>query len=302
MLGVGLGLAGLVACAAALATTLAAVHPAAGGSGQILLAGLRFTYPSVNTAGALLVVLAGVGALALAVAARAAWRQWWRYRRFVARIGPLETFERDPRVRVIADPRLQAFCAGYVRPTVYVSRRTVELLSEPELDAVLAHEHHHRRGRDPLRVACGRIVSEALFFLPVLRSLCDRCADEAELCADQAAIHASGGRTAPLASALLAFEERAPAGASGISPERVDALLGQPNRWRPPMGRLVVSLVVLLGASVFVWLIGGSASARATFNLPFLSSQPCVVMAVGLPTLGLVGGLIRSRGRVQAEP
>ena len=60
---------------------------------------------------------------------------------------------------------------------VYVSQRTVELLTEAELEAVLAHEHHHRRVRDPLRVAGGRILSEALFFVPVLRKLCERYAE-----------------------------------------------------------------------------------------------------------------------------
>jgi hypothetical protein len=128
---------------------------------------------------------------------------------------------------VIRDPRPQAFCAGYLRPVVYVLRRTVELLSDVELDAVLAHERHHRRVRDPLRIACGGVLGEALFFLPALRPLCDRYADVAELNADRAAVHASAGREAPLASALLVFDESAPAGVSGISPERVDSLLGQ---------------------------------------------------------------------------
>ncbi len=64
-----------------------------------------------------------------------------------------------------------------------------------------------------------------------MQPLCDRYADVVELSADRAAVRASAGREAPLASALLAFDENAPPGASGISPERVDSLLG-----RPPTG------------------------------------------------------------------
>jgi hypothetical protein len=181
-------------------------------------------------------------------------------------------------VSVIRDPRPQAFCAGYLRPVVYVSQGTVELLADAELDAVLAHERHHRRLRDPLRIACGRILSDALFFLPALRPLCDRYADVAELNADRAAVQASAGREAPLASAFLVFDENAPAGVSGISPERVDSLLGQPARWRLPAWLLAVSVGALSALSLVVWWSSGTAAAHATFNLPILSSRPCVLV------------------------
>ena len=78
---------------------------------------------------------------------------------------------------------------------------------------MLEHEDHHLRVRDPLRFACGRILSQALFFVPVLRPLGDRYGELAELQADDAAVRASAGQKAPLASALLGFE------ASG-TPER----------------------------------------------------------------------------------
>ena len=297
VLAVGLGAGGLVACSAALAAAVAAVHRTSAGSGQIVLAGVRWTYPSLNAAAVLLLLLAGIAAAVLATAGRAAWRQWRSYRHFIARMGPVHGLDRDQRVRVITDPHLQAFCAGYARPAVYVSRRTVEILSEAELDAVLAHEHHHRRVRDPLRLACGRILGDALFFLPVLRSLTDRCAAEAELKADRAAIGASGGRTSPLASALLAFDESAPAGASGISPERVDALLGEPVRWRLPLSRLATSALALSGGGMLVWTVSGSASASATFNLPVLASRPCVGMVAALSSFAVAWIVLRRRRR-----
>jgi hypothetical protein len=70
--------------------------------------------------------------------------------------------------------------------------------------------------RDPLRFAVGRILSGALFFVPVLRPLFDHDADLAELNADRAAVQASAGRQGPLASALLVFDAGAPPGVSGI--------------------------------------------------------------------------------------
>ena len=68
---------------------------------------------------------------------------------------------------------------------------------------------HHGALRDPLRLAVSRVLCQALFFLPVLRPLHDRYADVAELDADAAALEASVGATAPLASAMLAFGSHA---------------------------------------------------------------------------------------------
>jgi hypothetical protein len=304
-LAAALGAGGLGLTAATITTTLASVGQASAGAGQIVLAGMRFTYPTVNGAEMLLLVLGMCAATVIAAAVRAAWRQVDAHRRFTAVLESVEPLDRDPRVGVIRHPRPQAFCAGYLRPAVYISRRTVELLGDAELDAVLAHEHHHRRARDPLRIACGRVLSEALFFVPVLKPLCDRYADVAELSADRAAVRASAGREAPLASALLAFDENAPPGTSGISPERVDSLLGHPTRWRLPAWLLAGSVSALSALTVVIWLISESARAHASFNLPIVSSRPCLMIMSILPAAGCVrvlARLVRSRDTDPREP
>jgi Zn-dependent protease with chaperone function len=296
-----LGIGGLLLATAAVTTAIASVHHGSASPSPILVAGLHFTYPNLNGAAALLLALAGPGAAAIVLGLRASWRQVRGYRSLLHQLGAVEPLDKDPRVNVIADPRPQAFCAGYLRPRVYVSRRAVELLTEAELDAVLAHEHHHRRVRDPLRLAYARILSEAVFFLPVLRSLSERYAELAELSADHAAVAANAGEAAPLASALLAFDESGPPGAPGISSERVDALLGEPIHWRLRSWLLAGSLVLLSGLTAVVWLVSGAASAHATFNLPILSSQPCVVW---MPIVVLVGCACifgRSTGRFRAR-
>jgi Zn-dependent protease with chaperone function len=285
-LALALGIGGLLLATAAVTMAIASVHHGSTSSRLILVAGLHFTYPNLNGAAALLLALAAPGAVAIILGLRASWRQLRGYRSLVHQIGVVEPLDKDPRVSVIVDPLPQAFCAGYLRPRVYVSRRTVELLTEAELDAVLAHEHHHRRGRDPLRLAYARILSEAVFFLPVLRSLSERYAELAELSADHAAVAANAGEAAPLASALLAFDESGPPGAAGISSERVDALLGEPIHWRLRSWLLAASLVLLSGLSALVWVVSGAASAHATFNLPILSSQPCVAL---MTIVALVG-------------
>ncbi len=241
-----------------------------------MLAGLAFSYPTLNTAAGLILVLAAAGVLTIAGAVRAGCRQRCAHRRFLAEVEVLGQLEGHPAVTVIAGARPEAFCAGFLRPTVYVSRGAVDALTSAELRAVLAHEHHHRQVRDPLRFACGRILAHAVFFLPVLRPLADRYADLAELRADHAAVRASEGRPQPLASALLVFDASAPSGASGVSAVRVDSLLGEPSRWRVSWRVLIGSLAVLGTVGVLIWRTSGGASAHATFNVPVLSSTPCL--------------------------
>ncbi|MBV9945087.1 MAG: M56 family metallopeptidase [Solirubrobacterales bacterium] len=289
----------MLAAAAAVGAAIGSIHPVSTGTARLKLAGLPLSYPRLNAAEWVLIALAAVGATAITLAGRAAWRQRSAYRSLIGGLEILGALDGHPTVKVIAGSRPEAFCAGYLRPTVYLSHGTLQLLTAPELEAVLAHEQHHRLLRDPLRFAYGRILSRALFFLPVMRSLGARYADLAELSADRAAVRASAGRPGPLASALLVFDASTPPGASGISPERVDSLLGQPPRWRLPVWLTTVSIAALFILSLLIWRASGAASARASFNLPFLSSQPCAVIMTLLPILGCIALLRRRARRIQ---
>ena len=91
---------------------------------------------------------------------------------------------------LIADAHPRAFCAGLLRPRVYVSTGAVALLDDAALSAVLAHERQHARRHDPLRLAVGRVLARALFFLPELGDLVERQQALAELSADESAVNA----------------------------------------------------------------------------------------------------------------
>ena len=276
--------AGTLASTAPVGAAIAAVHRACAAAGRLELAGIRLSYPRLNAAAWILLGVALIGMSAVAVAVRAGLRQRAAYRRFLAELAVVGHLNGSD-VLVIDDPHPQAFCAGYLRPRVYVSQGALDLLGDAELQAVLAHEHHHRRVRDPLRLACGRILSQALFFVPALRALFGRYSDVAELNADGAAVRARAGGRAALASALLAFD----ASGAGISPERVDSLLGQSIGWRRPWWLMSASLVALSSLLSVTWGASQAASARATFNFPFLSSQPCLVVlsVVALVSCGI---------------
>jgi hypothetical protein len=292
-----LAAAGAAASAAPIGAAIASIHRACAMVGGVRLDGIRFSYPTLNAAAWVLVGLALIGSSAIVIAARALLRQRSAYRRFRGQVEVVGRLGDGAAVQVIADQQPQAFCAGYLRPTVYISQGALDLLNVAELEAVLAHERHHSRVRDPLRFACGRILSQALFFVPALRTLFRRYADLAELNADGAAVKRGTGGRAALASALLAFE----GSGVGISPERVDSLLGHPVVWRRPWWPLIASFGSLSSLITLTWAASQAASTRATFGLPLVSPQPCLAMLTALPVLTLATILGRYKAARRAS-
>ena len=285
-LNAGLGACGAVAIGIALrGADSVRISPAARAARFIFL-GQRFTYPEVNAAAAVALVLAGLGAIVVLLALRATARELRSTRHFgqtmrarnVHRFGDVHVFE---------DEDAQAFCAGLLRPRLYLSTGAARLLPADELRAVLAHERHHRDRRDPLRIAIGRVLARALFFMPVLGRLHSRYCAIAELAADAAAVRADGGNPAALASAMLVFDGTThPASSVGIAPERVDHLLGRHAPRPLPFASMATALVTATAIGVAAWQLGGAAIAQLTLDLPLLSTQPCIV------TLALVPGLL----------
>ena len=95
----------------------------------------------------------------------------------------------------------QAFSLGIWRPQIWVSTALLALLDNEELLAVLHHEAHHCRQRDPLRLLVSRLISDSFFFVPFMRRLLDDSRLAQEMVADAVAI-ARTGTPLPLASAL----------------------------------------------------------------------------------------------------
>jgi Zn-dependent protease with chaperone function len=224
----------------------------------------------------LVLVLGSVSIAVAALGLRAFARQLRAQRRVLRRLrisGPGNGQARG--ALLVSSRRPQAFCAGYLRPRIYVSTATVEALRDDELAAVVAHERHHARRRDPLRVLVVEVLGDALFFLPIMRRLRERYRALAELAADEAAVRTTGGRAA-LASALLTFGESEPPGVIAIAPERVDHLLGARPRWELPLSLVAGGAVSLL--ALLALLVGAArASGPGGLSLPLLTAQACMV-------------------------
>jgi Zn-dependent protease with chaperone function len=199
----------------------------------------RFTSHDIGAHDVLLLAVVVVDGGVIVRAARSLARQLAAHRALVRSLPVRAVIEVEGHpVRVVPGRSLRAFCAGLLRPAVYVSAGTLEQVRGPELRAILAHEHHHRARRDPLRMLLARVVADAFRPLRPLATLADRHTALADLAADAAAVRAVGG-VQPLAAALVRFDR-----ASGVAPERVDHLV----RRGPP-------------ASVSAWLLAVAALA-----------------------------------------
>lgn len=271
----------------------------------VSLLGGRLSYPAANAAAIGTLALALLGAAVAVAAILAAVRELRAARRLHAclraaprpqagQAGSATATAPAADAIVLEGSKPQAFCSGLLRPRLYITTGALERLDEAAVAAVLEHERHHARRRDPLRLASGRILSTALFFLPWLRTLTERERALAELSADDSAI--VGCDRSALARAMLALEE-----SGGIDPDRVDRLLGDddPPAWRFPTALFLAALLVIALLAGIAVLASRVASGTATLALPLLSRQPCVIVLALVPAgVGFLG--LRAAGRMRA--
>lgn len=283
----GLAVAGGGVALAALAVGVTRIRLDLPSTGE-LLAACRQLVPIGATPALLLALFpVALGTAAGVRGIRSLRRQLRAQARFLRSLRPTEETQVGAvDVTIVDDVRATAFCAGILRPRIYVSTAAIALLTPAELAAVLAHESHHRSRRDPLRILCARALADAFYFLPFLRRVSDRYAQLAELAADEAAAHVSGRSV--LASALLRFGERGGQAAPviGIAPERVEHLLGEPPRWQLPLAALsgsVAAAAALLGLA----LAAPAVIASESVSLATVIAESCMLAMVVAPvTIG----------------
>lgn len=295
-LNVGVGALALLAVAVGLGVSLRAVDFSELSLADVAAACRRVLFPDVSVAGALVLLLGSVSLAVLGLGVRSFVRQLRVRRDFVRGVRVIGSSVGSHGTLLIEDPRPQAFCTGYLRPRVYVSTGTLELLDEAEVGAVLAHEQHHAFRRDPLRILLVEVLGDALFFLPIMRRLRERYRTLAELAADEAAL-AAAGEAAPLASALLTFGQTSQPGVVGIAPERVDHLLGEPPRWELPVSVLVGGLVTIAVLILFV-VSAAKAAGPGHVSVPVLSAQACMVVMTTFPIVIGAGLLLLTKRMV----
>lgn len=294
--GLLLGTLGLASALFVIARLLESWHvgPKAA-SHHISIFGRTLAYPTANFDAVVILALAILGLVVTAIAVLGAVRELTVDRRFRVRLAT-RGLRRLRGAWLIDDEHPRAFCAGLLRPRVYISTGAVALLDESALDAVLAHERHHAHRHDPLRLAAGRVLARALFFVPGLADLVRRQQALAELSADESAINAAPGNRSALARAMLSLSDAsAPGDSVGIDPARVDYLLGEPPAWRFPALLCAAAVAVIALEFAVAVLAGQVAGGSATLAPPFLSRQPCIVVLAAIPAA--LGFRVASYGR-----
>ena len=187
-------------------------------SHHVVIFGQTLSYPAANMAAVIVLVLAVLGAVVTARALLGVAREVTGARRLHRRLAPASRRDLGGAL-VIDDERPHAFCAGLLSPRVYVTSGALAILDDSALEAVLAHERHHARRRDPLRLATSRVLTRAMFFLPALGELDRGQQALAEMSADESAIEAEPGNRSALARAMLTFSDASEADDSvGIDP------------------------------------------------------------------------------------
>jgi beta-lactamase regulating signal transducer with metallopeptidase domain len=207
---------------------------------------------------------------------------------------------------LVEDPTAYTFCHGYFRPRICLTTGLAEALDDGELAAVMRHEAHHVRSRDPLKILLARSMASGLFYLPVAAVLRDGYFIGKEACADADA-EGEGGAV-ELASALVkllrADRPRWPAGILAIgalSPteSRLERLLA-PEDWRVPRptpGVWIASLALVAGLVGFSYGAAAAASsdtvagACATDLVPTSETKP---VAASVPPEECAGLLDRA--------
>jgi beta-lactamase regulating signal transducer with metallopeptidase domain len=261
-------------------------------------------------------LLVALLAASLVLGARAAWRHRVANARLIRRVersavdlpDDLRALARaaglEGRVVLVERAELFSFVYGVFVPHLAISTGMLARLSPPELRAALEHERYHVRNLDPLRELVGRVLAEALFFLPLASLLHRHYAIERELAADRRASEVCGRR--PLAGALLAAlespdpEPRASValGGSALLTSRLSQL--ETGRRAPAEGidgatflRSVLGLAAV--AVLFMAAVYGVGGSAATDRLVAAELAPanllagtalCVAPVISLAGLG----------------
>ena len=99
---------------------------------------------------------------------------------------------------VVGDIRPEAFCYGFLKPRICLTTGLLHTLTQEEAEAVLHHEYHHLKRRDPLRGLLWTVLDSTCWWQEKRGELAHL---HRELAADRGVIAACGRKS--LASALL---------------------------------------------------------------------------------------------------
>ncbi len=196
-------------------------------------------------------------------------------------IRKLDITECGSLLRVINDETLKvAFTYGFLRPRIYLSRGLIRGLSREELKAVVLHESHHRRMRDPLGLFIASFIVDALVYLPIGDYLKQRLKHLKELSADKAVVEKTRDPLT-LAGALVKVAEAANS-KSGLTVAQAASINGHSSieaRVRRLLGEkenVVLPGIKSVACSISVAIVLG-ISAMLPISTATLDGESCTI-------------------------
>ncbi|MCR9185983.1 MAG: M56 family metallopeptidase [Halieaceae bacterium] len=146
-----------------------------------------------------------------------------------------------------------AWCIGWLRPEVYVSRSMLETLPAAELEIVLEHEYAHLRRRDNLRKALLAVVT-CLWPRARRRHLHSDFKTATEIACDQAALKATGSADR-VASVIAHLDRNAASPSQHIDPQASSDCAQQRIAALRESGQNTQQLPFLLAAIAAIWVL-----------------------------------------------
>jgi Zn-dependent protease with chaperone function len=162
-------------------------------------------------------------------------------------------------VECLAAKAPAAFCAGALRPRVYVTDSLVDLLSPSALAAVIAHEQAHARRRDPLRRTVLAALSDLLLKAPWVLWLRQLHGERAEISADRAAATLVGPNA--VADALTSLAMGGDEASADLDADSMPAL---------GLRRIAASLVATAAVAVMLLCLAQAAVLLGSGRIPHL--------------------------------
>lgn len=156
-------------------------------------------------------------------------------------------------VRLVDHPHAVAYCLPGFRPRVVLTRGALDVLDARELDAVLAHERAHARGRHDLVIQPFIAWAKTFPFLPAARQAVAAVALLVEMVADDAALRHFGSPALRGALGKLSDQHLAVGGSDTLAwRHQMQSRMTRFSAGAPrPLARSMTALVYL-GAAVLV--------------------------------------------------
>ena len=166
---------------------------------------------------------------------------------------------RNHHYHVIEGPAPAAWCIGWLRPEVYVSRSMLETLPAAELQIVLEHEYEHLRRRDNLRRALLAVAS-CLWPRTRRRHLRSDFNTATEIACDRAALKATGSAER-VARVIAHLDQNAASQSQRIHTQASSNSAQQRIAALRESGQNTRQLSILLAAIAVIWVLQVCVSA-----------------------------------------